>query len=238
MAKAHDTWTVLGNDPPSTVAENLWRVEGNLPHQGLRRVMTVVRRDDGALLIHNAIAMEDEQMAALEAWGKPAVMVVPNGMHRLDAGIFKQRYPDVRVLCPAGARDKVEQVVAVDGTLDELGEGWGETAALEHLDGVKQSEGLMRVTSPDGVTLVLNDAVFNLPHQPGFMGLIFKAFGSTGGPRVSRLFKMLAVKDRQAFGAHLERLAATPNLRRVIMSHGAMVDEAPGEFLMAARGCV
>ena len=35
------------------------------------------------------------------------LLVVPGGFHRLDAKIYKARYPQVKVLCPAGARQKV-----------------------------------------------------------------------------------------------------------------------------------
>ena len=44
------------------------------------------------------------------------MLVVPNGFHRLDAKVMKDRYPALRVFCPAGGRKKVEQVVKVDGT--------------------------------------------------------------------------------------------------------------------------
>ena len=53
-------------------------------------------------------------MKEIEAFGTPSVLVVPNGFHRLDAKVFKDRYPAMRVYCPAGDRKKVEQVVKVD----------------------------------------------------------------------------------------------------------------------------
>jgi len=231
MAKAHTEWTVLPHDPIETIAENLWRVEGDLPKPGLRRVMTVARLADGRLVIHNAIALDDEEMARLEAWGEPAFLVVPNGWHRLDAAIFKARYPKIRVLAPAGSRKLVEQVLAVEGGIDEVTAAGDPGVSMEHLEGLKEKEGVLRVTSGEQATLVFNDAIFNLPHGKGFFGLVFRVMGSTGGAKVSPLFKMMAVKDKKAYATHLARLAATPGLNRLIMSHGAMIEEDAAKVL-------
>ena len=74
---------------------------------------------------------------------------------------------------------------------------------------------------PDGTVLVFNDLIFNLPNFPGFMGFVFRLMGSTGGPKVTRIGRLLTVSDVGALRAHLERLASVPDLRRVIIMHGA-----------------
>ena len=231
MTKVQEEWRVIPHDPIETIAENIWRVEGDLPNMDLRRVMTACRLSDGRLVIHNAVALEDEAMAKLEAWGEPALMVVPNGWHRMDAAIFKARYPGIRVLCPRGSRKKVEQVVAVDGDIEELTVAGDPSISMEHLDGIKEAEGVLKVTSADGVTLVFNDAIFNMPHGKGLGGLIFRLMGSTGGPKVTRIFRMMAVKDKRRYAEHLVRLAQTQDLRRIIMSHGAMIEQDAAEIL-------
>lgn len=223
MAKVHETWTVLEHGPLEQLSDNLWRLEGSLPGMALRRVMTVARLEDGELLIHNGICLEDQQLQELEALGEPAVLVVPNGWHRLDAVAFKGRFPGVRVLCPAGSRKLVEKVIEADGDYDDF--SGDETVTLDHLDGMKNKEGVLCVHSEDGATLVFNDAVFNQPHQKGVAGLVFRLLGSTGGPTVSRVFKLMAISDRAAFQAHLQRLAETPDLRRIIVSHHRTIDE-------------
>ena len=235
MAKAHDTWKVLPHRPIEVIADNLWRVEGTLEHMALKRVMTIVRRGDGELVIHNAIALDDESMARIDRWGRVAWIVVPNGLHRLDARVFKDRYPAARVLCPRGARPKVEEVVAVDGAYDDFTPD--PDIAFETLDGVADKEGVMHVRSRDGLTLVFNDAIFNMPHGRGLGGWVLRhVTQSSGGPRVSRLFRLLAVHDRQALRAHLLRLADLPTLQRVIVSHHGMIHEdAAGAVRQAAH---
>jgi hypothetical protein len=221
MPKAFDTWTVLPHKPLEKLEPNLWRVEGHLPKGRGRRVMTLVKLASGGLLVHNAIALEPELMAEVEAFGKPEVLIVPNGYHRLDAKIWKDRYPQLRVLCPAGARKKVAEVVAVDGTYDDFARE--DTVRLYHLDGAKQQEGVVEVKSPGGTTFVVNDAVFNLPKTGGVMGFFLSP---TGRPAVPRVFRWFFMKDRAAFSAAIERMAATPDFKRVIVSHGKMLERA------------
>ena len=102
MAKVNHDWKVLPHRPIEQLAENLWRVQGSLEGMAIRRVMTLVRRASGELVIHNGIALDEESMASIEGWGKPATILVPNGYHRLDAPAFASRYPDAKVLVHAG----------------------------------------------------------------------------------------------------------------------------------------
>ncbi len=225
MAKAPNTsWEVLPHGPLQPLADNLYFVSGELPGMPLRRGMTVVRLHNGDLLLHSAIAMGEEAMAELEALGRPAWLVVPNGFHRIDAPRYKARYPDLRVVCPRGARKAVEKVVGVDVTYDGLTLP-GEAAQIEHLDGLKDREGVLRVVSEDGVTLVFNDAFFNVPHGSGLFWLVYgRLMGNAGGPRVTSVARMVLVGDKKAYGAHLARLAETPDLKRLVPGHGDIVD--------------
>src|SRR6218665_296202 len=115
-----DEWRVLRHGPLVQLSDNLWWVEGEIPRMSLKRVMTVVRRSDGTLVIHSAIAMGDKEQRELEALGTPAVLLVPNGMHRLDAPAYKKRYPTLRVYAPRGSREKVEEVMPVGGTYQDF----------------------------------------------------------------------------------------------------------------------
>jgi hypothetical protein len=229
MPKPYETWTVLPHRPIEKLEPNLWRVEGDLPGGNGTRVMTVVKLASGGLVIHNAVALEEHAMKEIEAFGTPEILIVPNGFHRLDSRVFKQRYPQMKVLCPASAKKKVAQIVAVDGTLDDGPKD--DHLRMFHLDGAKQHEGVLEVKSPGGTTLVLNDAVNNLPKLGGVVGFML---APTGRPSVPRIFRWFFVKDKKAFRAGMESLAATPGLKRVIMSHGKMFAERPADDLRTA----
>jgi hypothetical protein len=233
MPKAFDSWNVLPHRSLQEHAENLWSVEGELPGMALLRRMTLVRRANGGLVIHNPIALEEELMTKIEGWGKPELVVVPNGWHRLDCAVYKRRYPDAKIVCPAGSRKHVEKVVAVDVSYSDVGAD--DVVSFEHLDGTREAEGVMRALSSDGTTLVFNDAFFNVPHMSGMMGLVMRAIGSTGGPKVTGTARLILVKDKKALRAHLERFAlAEP--RRIIPGHGEIIEGAAGEVLRQVAG--
>jgi hypothetical protein len=236
MAKSHTGWKVLDHEPVVKLAENLWWVRGAIPGMSLKRVMTVARLGDGRLALHSPIALEAPAMAELEAFGRPAFILVPSGVHRLDAPAFKQRYPEARVLAPRGSREKVAEVVPVDGTYEDFPPD--ADVKLEALAGVGDLEGVMVVRSKDGVTLVFNDAVFNMDRKRDPLGFFFTTLlGSAPGPRVSRLAKLMLVKDKAAFRADLLRLADTPGLVRVIVAHEKVASgaDARAALLRAAE---
>jgi hypothetical protein len=221
---------VLRHGSIEKLEDNLWTVTGSLPGMSLKRVMTVARLEDGDLVVHSAIALDEDGMSEIEGWGRPAFLLVPNAYHRLDAPAYVARYPDLRVLCPRGSRKKVEQVVRVDGDYDNFPED--ASVELRYLAGIREAEGVMIVRSAGGASLVFNDAIFNMPHGTGLAGFIFRHLtGSTGGPRVTRLFRVMAVKDKAAFKADLGRLAEAPGLVRIVVSHHEPIVDRPADVL-------
>ncbi len=227
MAKCFETWTVLPHGPLEKLSENLWRVEGTMPDGKTKRIMTIARMKDGRLVIHNAIALEPALQAEIEAFGAPACIVVPNAFHRQDARIYKDRYPSASVYAPAKARKGVEKIVPVTGDYDAAPKD--DTVRLCHLDGCKGSEGVLEVKSSDGVTVVFNDTILNMPKVPGVIGFVLAPTGRASVPRFSRWF---LVKDKGAFSRHVNSWA-TPDLKRVIVGHGAMLTNRPADELKA-----
>lgn len=237
MAKWNTEWKVGPHGPIEKLSERLWRVEADVPGIPMKRVMTIAKRANGELVVHNGIALGDKEMAEIDAWGKVTTLIVPNGYHRTDAKVFRDRYPGAQVLCPDGATKKVQEAVPVNGGYAQLASDGA--VELAHLDGTKDREGVMIVRDADGTSLVLNDAVFNMPHAKGFTGFVLKSITkSTGGPRVSNVMKWLGVSDKKAFRAHLERLADVPDLKRIIVSHHLTIDRDPGATLRAVAAKV
>jgi Domain of unknown function (DUF4336) len=226
-------WTVASHEPLEPLAAGLWQVEADLDSLPIGRRMTIVRLADGDLVVHNAVACDDDTMAAIDALGPVRWLIVPSGYHRLDAHPFAERYPACKVLAPAGSAARVAQRVRVDGALDLLPAD--PSLAAESLDGVP-AEAVLVHRAAGEVTLIFNDSFMNLPDRlPGFRGWVVKVIGSTGGPKVTNTAKWFIVKDRAAYAAHLRRLAATPGLARVVPGHGDVVrTEAAAALVRAA----
>ena len=70
MPAAFTSWTVLPHKP----IENLRRTSGGSAATWARPSgrWSLAKMGDGRLFIHNAIALDDAEMAELEAWGDPA----------------------------------------------------------------------------------------------------------------------------------------------------------------------
>ena len=223
MPKVFTEWTVLPHQPIEKVSDNLWRVTGKLGE--IQRQMVLARMRDGRIVVDNAIALDAAGMAELEAWGEPAVLIVPNAFHRQDAVIWKQRYPRSVVVAPSAGRKRIAKLVAVDADTASPDAPHDDTVRAIAMDGCP-FDALLEVRSADGVTLVFCDAILNVPKRTGVAGFMLSPTGQVSVPRFARL---LGVKDKRAFTAHLERLADTPDLRRLMFGHGEPITEdAPG----------
>lgn len=232
MAKPHQEWTVLPHGKLKRVEDDVLTVTGTMympPMGEVERRMTVVRLRDGRLVIYSAISLDEAEMRALEAYGTPAFLIVPGDIHRMDAKPWKDRYPSMKVIAPAGARPKVEEVVAVDATTVDFGDPAVRFVAVP---GTGDKEGALVVETVNGTTIVLNDLIFDLANRPGLSGWLFKAIGMTGDvPHIPLPVMLKEVKDKQAVGAQLDVWADLPDLQRVIISHGDIITNSPSAVL-------
>ncbi|HTQ04066.1 MAG TPA: hypothetical protein VMI54_09420, partial [Polyangiaceae bacterium] len=195
-----------------------------VPGLPLERRMTLVRLGDGSVVVHSAICLDAEAQREIDAWGVVRYVIVPNGWHRLDAAAYAERYPDARIVCPDPAKKRVEKKVRVDGNLSLIPSDPALTFAP--LAGTSNDEHVLTVRSGERASLVFCDTVFNLPKLPGFHGWFYGLIGSTGAPKVTPLLHLVAVRDGRALGRHLETLATTPGLVRVVPGHGGVVEGA------------
>jgi hypothetical protein len=225
------TWNVLPHRPIEKLSDDLWIVEGDLPHGPMPRTMTLVRLPDRRIIVHSAIALGERSMREIDEWGDVAFIIVPNDHHRLDPAAYRERYPKAQIVCPPGARSKIEEKVKVDATsLDVAG------VRYAMLDGSGDNEGYLALANG---TLVLGDIVMNLRPLRGFGGWLMNRMGFTGVvPKVVPATKKALVKDAAAMRAQLDALAKTPGLSRVIVAHGPPITTEPASALREAAAAL
>ena len=191
-----------------------------MPLANITRRMTVVRLRDGRLVIFNAIALDEDEMRALEEFGKPVFLVVPNGHHRLDARGASQRcassHPQARSQVsrrssPLTRRLRTSAIPASPSSL-----------FLEHV----------RARSPlrsrDQTDDLVSTMVGNMPKTSGFGGWFLHLMRFAGDkPRVPVPVKFTMIRDKAALAAQLRRWAALPSLKRVLVSHGKAIEDDP-----------
>ena len=234
MPAIQTKWEVLPHDKLQRIEDNILTVEGEIkmPVGNMHRRMTLVRLEGGRLVVFSAIALDEDEMIEVEAFGTPAFLIVPNAHHRLDAKIWKDRYPALRVIAPEGAREKVQEAVAVDATTVDFGDP---DVVFVPVPGTKAQESALEITTPNGITLVLNDIVGNIRSVHGFGGWMLRLMGFAGdAPQVPAPVKLAIVADKAALAAQLRRWAGM-TLKRIVVSHGETIENDPrGELLKLA----
>lgn len=224
-------WTVLPHGKLAQLTNNILTVTGELhmPLGDFPRRMTVVRLSSGKLVIFSAIALDEDEMQQLEDFGTPAYLIVPNELHRMDAKIWRDRYPLMKVITPAGVRSKVAELVPVDATHVEFDDP---RVLFVTVPGTNEREAALQVHSHGGTTLVINDLIWNVDDRPGLSGWLFRVLGFTGRePKMPGLIQLRAVKQKEELRAQLEAWSRITDLNRIVVSHGNIVIREPAQAL-------
>jgi hypothetical protein len=220
-----------GNLEP--LAPNLWQVRGSQA-MGLRRNMIVYRLPNSTLLLYSVVALDDEGMKALEALGRPALMVIPHKGHLMDAGFYRKRYPDLKVACPPEAKHQAEQRCGrVDGTPEELLKPLG--IKVHPVHGCRMGEFAMELDIPGGAALVTNDIMGG--RTPGErVNFVMRLIGPPAGHRlgIARVVRWYMVRNKVDVRGWLHLMAENSNIKLITASHAPPVDSDCAETLRDA----
>lgn len=231
MTKPFQQWTVLPHGKLVQVDDDILTVVGqiHMPLMELPRRMTVVRLRDTSLVVFSAIALDEDEMSALEAYGRPSVLIVPSDKHRLDAKTWKDRYPEIEVVAPEGAREKVEEVVAVDTVTPRFDDP---NVLFVTVPGTRGREAALVVRTHNGTTLVLNDVVGNIRDAAGFGGWLLHLAGFAGKEaQIPAVVKMAVIEDKKALRTQLLQWSEIESLVRILVSHGSPIEDNPRQVL-------
>jgi hypothetical protein len=215
MPRPPRPWIVTPHDPIEKLDDNLWSVQSPVPGVPIRRRMCIIKRSDGQLAFLNAVPLDDQTLAEVTAWGKPAFLIIPHDQHGIDADAFSKRL-GLKIYGPQASQAKMRARWEVAGTLDELPPD--PHVAFESLEGTKTGEPVGIVRCGGRVSLLFNDAYQDWTGYP--VPLPMRILGFSGGPKVVPIFKWVFTRDRAALKAHLDKLAALPGLERIVPCHG------------------
>ena len=220
-------WTVHRPGPLTQRDEGLWTIDDDIPGlRGANRRMTVLKRPDGTLLFYNAVPVDDATLEQLQVLGRPAVLIVPNQYHSLDAPAFAHRL-GLTAYCPAPAVDLLAPRLACQPITALPADP---SLKVFRVDGFSTHE-IVLVT---GKTLIVADLVTNAPHGKGFVGFMMKLMGFTGpAPKLPLTVRKRVGRDLPAVRALMNELAGVGGLERLIPTHGNVIETNAREALRA-----
>lgn len=235
MTKLNREWVVQPHGRLMEVADGVMTVEGSIvmPLGRFPRRMTIVSLERGGTLVWSPISLGEAAMEHVLSAGPVRIIVVPSSSHRLDLAAWKARFPNAKVIAPRGTKTAVGEAAHVDSTRDTVRDS---AIQLRTFPGLKQNEFFLRLEREDGVSLLINDMLANVRHPNGVgANVMARLFGfGVKRPRTPNIVRRSCVGDPAVVAAHFRSLAAIPNLRRIIPSHGDIIDRRPVEALLRA----
>lgn len=218
----------------SIVDDRIWAVERPVWFSGVRlhARTTIVRLDDGDLLVHSPAPPTDALTAALAALGPVRWLIVPNGFHHLGTPAAAALYPDAKVVAPATVRKKNE-ALRIDVDLRDAGLGamLPEIEALP-LDGVPFLDETVLYHRPTA-TLLGADLVLAATARDHFTWRwAARVTGCYGRLRVPPDVRKKIV-DKPAAARSIRAMIERP-ARRLIVAHAEVVEDGCRDQLAAA----
>lgn len=208
-----------------TLAEGVHALESTLRiHPGFYLPVrsTLLRLDDGSLLMISPLRVDDALAARVNALGRVSHIVAPSNLHHLFVGEAAARWPDARVHLPSGLPRKLAKRGRTVPPHDTLPAGLPSGVQGVLLDGVPDMDETLFFHAASR-TLVVTDLVFHVLAPEGLLtGLILRMVGAHRVLAQSRALR-LVTRDREAARASLTQVLAL-DFTRLVMAHGEVVD--------------
>lgn len=204
------------------LANNLWVMAAPQSFLGLHlgTRMTVVRLQDGSLLVHSPIALTPDLRAEVDALGPVHHLVAPNQGHHLYAGEWQRAYPGALLHAAVGLA-KRRKDLAIDHELrGEAHVAWRNDLDTTFLDGTMLNETVF-LHRPSR-SLIVADVIENFetsPHWPTRMYL--KVCGIHGKPGLSRGLRPI-FRDRRRARRSIDEILSW-DFDRILLAHGDII---------------
>jgi hypothetical protein len=212
----------------------IWAIERPVWFSGvrLRARTSVIRLDDGRLLVHSPAPPSDGLVQQLADLGEVSWLVVPNCFHHLGTPAAAAAFPDAKVLGPQSAAAKNPGLrIHMDIRDPRLSAAVPELA-LFPLEGVPFLDETLLYHRPTS-TLFGADVVLRADDNDHwswrFAARIMGCFKRVSVPPDVKK----EVADKEAATRSLQALQALP-VKRLIIAHGEVIEDAPLAQLLEA----
>jgi hypothetical protein len=190
--------------------------------------MTVVRLDDGSLLLHSPVALTKELHAELDALGPIRHVVAPNLHHHLYLADYRD-LEGVRIYAAPGLEKKKRGLRFDEVLSDRAPAAWRDQIDPLCFRGAPFMGEVVFFHRRSG-SLMLADLCFNFVEHPQWLTRtwlrLMGALGRFGPPRHVRWL----LRDKAAARRSVETMLAW-DIRRVIVSHGVVLQQSARRVL-------
>lgn len=211
------------------LAENLWIKGYPLSVLGTRhgRNVTVIRLEDGRLVIHSMAPFPPADLEGIRSLGEPAWLLESMLLHDTYAKEGHGLFPDLPFLGPPGFS---EVVGFPTEPLFPPPMAWAGQIEVIPIRGAPKLEehAVLHVASK---TLIVADLIFNFSSDESGWNHVFHRYiaGFRRYPGMSRVFKFF-IHDKQAFRASIDEILGK-DFDRIIVGHGNVI-ETDGKNLL------
>jgi hypothetical protein len=194
--------------------------------------MTVIRLNDGRLLLHSPVPCDEETRRALDAVGPVGFVLAPSKVHHFFVAPWKAAYPAATLFAAPGLREK-RPGIPFDAVLEgDPPEAWRGVVEAELFRGASYINEIVLFHVPSH-TLVLTDLAMNFHAAPNLQTAIWQRLFDVRDRFGPTRFVRLLVRERRAARGSLERILAW-DFERVTVTHGEVLEAGGKAALRAA----
>ena len=215
-------------------SDRIWIAEAPLRFYGVPfgTRMTVVRLEDGGLLVHSPLEPVPSLRAEIDALGPVRHVVSPNKLHHLFLGSFLQAYPSARLFAPPGLPSK-RRDLHFDGVLEDAADpAWAADLDQTIVRGSRVMEEVVFFHAASRTLIVADLCEHFGPWSPGLTRLVARVANMYAKPRMPPDWQ-LSFRNREATRASFERILCW-DFDRVILAHGALLERDAREIFARA----
>lgn len=205
-------------------ADDIWIAQAPLRFFGVPfgTRMTVVRLDDGSLLLHSPIRISPGLQGRIEQLGAVRHIVSPNKLHHLFLDDAMAAFPGATLHVPPGLVEKRPGLSSGLELGDAPPQAWAGELEQLVIRGSSRMQEVVFFHPPSRTLIVADLCEYFGPHSPLLTRALARVARMYGRPRMPPDWQF-SFRDDEARRASFSRLMAW-DFERVILAHGALLE--------------
>jgi hypothetical protein len=189
------------------------------------RMLAIRLKDNSVMVVSPIKGLSQSCIDQLRSLGQVKFLLAPNHFHNLGIRPFVEMFPGVKLVARNEARPRLKKLTGLEvDDLESVQDMLPQHVQIYQPAGTKSGETWIRVATQPGNVWIVSDSFFNMPQVPNnFLGFVLRVCGTAPGLRVSRVFRIIALRDKAAYRNWVAARAAADQPVMVIPGHGEFI---------------